>query len=149
MATLSTPGGAQVTGNSGSRWAGFPTPNAITWTRRSDGKQFTAPSNPVRAQDSAPTFLTNRQTQDGELTYIWGINPEQAPLNFVTFAEGIAPWKQFREDFRGVQCSYFNALDGVLLASVTISDVSWQGDGQNPASWKVSVTQQEAEPFKL
>jgi hypothetical protein len=147
MATLSTPGGAQVAGSPGTRWLPDWRPNAITWTRRSDGKQFTAPSNPVRAQDSAPTFLTNRQTQDGMLTYIWAVNPEQAPLNFVTFEEGIAPWKQFREDFRGVQVTYYNDLDGVILP-VTISDVAWQGDGQNPASWKVTVTQQEAEPFK-
>ena len=121
-------------------------PRAITWTRQSDGRQFTVPRNPTDTDDTAPQNMTNRQTQDGMLTYGWGVSPEQAPLTFFTQEEGIAPWKQFREDFKGRKVVYYNSLDNVILP-VTVTDVRWTGSGQNPASFKVIVVQQEAEPF--
>lgn len=122
-------------------------PNAVTWTRQSDQLQFTPARNPIQTDDSATAFVTNRQTQDGLLTYVWGVNAEQAPLTFLAMEEGIGPWKQFRDDFRGRQVWYYNALDGVLLP-VVITDVRWQADGQHPATFTVTVSQQEAEPFQ-
>ena len=121
-------------------------PNAITWTRASDGKQFTPPRNPTDTDDTAPQNVTNRQTIDGTLTYVWGVAPETMPLTFFTQEEGIAPWVAFRDDFKGRKVTYFNNLDGVILP-VVITDVRWTASGQNPASFKVFVTQQEAEPF--
>ena len=121
-------------------------PQAITWTRQADGLQFTPLRNPTDSDDTAPLNITNRQTQDGNLTYVWGTGPEQAPLTFVVLEEGLEPWKQFRAQFKGQQVTYFNALDNVILP-VTITDVRWTASGQNPASWKVFVVQQEAEPF--
>lgn len=120
-------------------------PNAVTWVRQ-DGKEFAPPANPIQSKNTAQTFLTNRQTQDGMLTYVWGPNAEQAPLTFVVFDEGIAVWKQFRDDFRGQSVWYTNELDGVILP-VVISDVTWTGDGTHPATWVVEITQQEAEAF--
>lgn len=145
MPALLTPGGVRQTPSGAAPWPNWQ-PNAVTWIRQSDGRAFTPASNPTNSEDTAPKNVTNRQTQDGMLTYIWGTNPELAPLTFVALAEGIAPWKQFRDDFRGQQVTYFNALDNVILP-VTITDVRWTASGQNPASWTVYVVQQESEPF--
>lgn len=146
MPALTTPGGAPLAASGGTAsWPNWQR-QAVTWTRR-DGLQFTPPRNPTDSDDTAPTFVTSRQTQDGFLTYVWGANPELAPLTYFTLEEGIGPWKDFRDQFKGRQVTYFNALDNVLM-SVTITDVRWVGSGQNPASYKVYVTQQEAEAFK-
>lgn len=140
MPALLTPGG----GSPSQTWVPNWQPGAVSWTRQSDLRQFTAPSNPVRMDNSAPTFVTNRQTQDGLMTHIWAPNAEQPPLTFTTFEEGLAPWKAFREQFRGVPCTYYNALDRAMLPVVVV-DVAWHGDGRNPVSYTVTVTQQEAE----
>jgi hypothetical protein len=129
-------------------WGGSVNPSffrehAIAFSR--NGKRYAMPNNPVAFQDDPDTIATNRQTDDGPLTYIWHPDLTRYTLVGVTGPEGLGPVQEFQRDCQGqYDVSYINALTG-KGGMVFVQKVTIQASGDKPSTWRYTIVFQDGQ----